>query len=66
MTAVAALQGEIKKSRASLVGGIVVGIGVMVLWVAVAGELGSVRGWPLIAGGVTAVLVAAWIWKADL
>lgn len=61
-----ALHGEIKKSRASLVGGIAVGIGVMVLWTALARDLGSAGVWPLIVGGAVSVLVALWIWKADL
>jgi len=62
----AALQGEIKKSRASLVGGIAVGIGVMVLWTALARDLGSAGVWPLLGGGFSAIVVALWIWKADL
>lgn len=66
MNAVATLQGEIKKSRASLVGGIAVGIGVMVLWIALARDLGGAGAWPLVVGGMVAVLIALWIWKADL
>jgi hypothetical protein len=58
--------GQIKTSRASLIGGIAVGVGVLVLWLAIAAELGSAG--PLAAGAglLVAAAVGLWIWKADL
>ncbi|MBL6459240.1 hypothetical protein JMJ55_28360 [Belnapia sp. T6] len=58
--------GQIKKSRASLVGGIAVGIGVFVLWAAIAKELGAGGAGPLFGGALVGLLVGLWIWKADL
>ena len=58
--------GQIKKGRASLIGGIAVGIGVMALWVAIARELDAASEGMLATGAVVAALVALWIWKADL
>jgi hypothetical protein len=58
--------GGIKTSRASLVGGIAVAIGVCVLWAAIARELGAGGALPLLAGAVVGGLVGLWIWKADL
>jgi hypothetical protein len=58
--------GEIKKSRASLVGGVAVGLGVLALWTALAVDLG-VGGFSAIAPGViVATLIGLWIWRADL
>ncbi len=57
---------RIKQGKASLVGGIAVGIAVLVLWTAVAHEL-EVDGAAMIAVGVlVAAGVAAWIRVADL
>ena len=62
----ARLQGEIKKGRASLIGGIAVGIAVLVLWVAIARDLGLTSPATLLAGFLAAIAVAAWIRLADL
>jgi hypothetical protein len=62
----AQLQGNIKPGRASLIGGIAVGIAVFVLWVALARDLGVVRAWPVVAGLLVASGIAAWIRIADL
>ncbi|HEY0420439.1 MAG TPA: hypothetical protein VGC80_13050 [Acetobacteraceae bacterium] len=58
--------GQIKKSRASLIGGIAVGIGVFVLWNAIARDLAADGAGPLLLGAVVSLLVALWIWRADL
>jgi uncharacterized membrane protein YkvI len=62
----AQLQGKIKPGRASLIGGIAVGIAVFVLWVALARDLGAVGDWPVMAGLAMASGIAAWIRLADL
>ncbi|HET6238825.1 MAG TPA: hypothetical protein VFE41_28285 [Acetobacteraceae bacterium] len=62
----APLQGEIKRGRASLIGGIAVGIGVFALWVALARDLGAGGVGTIAAGFVVAVGVAGWIRIADL
>ena len=62
----AKLRGEIKRGRASLIGGIAVGIAVFVLWVALARDLGVVSAWPVVAGLVVASGIATWIRLADL
>lgn len=58
--------GQIKKSRASLVGGIAVAIGVLVLWLAIAAEIGMAGGGATALGAMVAALVGLWIWRADL
>jgi hypothetical protein len=58
--------GGIKTSRASLIGGIAVAIGVFVLWNAIARELQASGVLPVLAGAVVSALVGLWIWKADL
>jgi lipopolysaccharide export LptBFGC system permease protein LptF len=58
--------GRIKQSRASLIGGFAVAIGVFVLWVAIARELQAGGALPLLAGAVVSALVGLWIWRADL
>jgi lipopolysaccharide export LptBFGC system permease protein LptF len=58
--------GRIKKSRASLIGGIAVGIGVFVLWVAIARDLGAAGSVPLLLGALAGTAVGLWIWRADL
>lgn len=61
------LQGEIKKGRASLVGGIAVAVAVMVLWWALARDLaGEVTPALLAAGAVVASAIGAYIRVADL
>ena len=62
----AQLQGEIKKGRASLIGGIAVGIAVLALWTAISRDLGITSAATIIAGLVVAAAVAAWIRIADL
>ncbi len=58
--------GEIKKGRASLVGGIAVGLAVLCLWVLIAWDLGAGGGVSLLCGVLVAAAVAAWIRLADL
>ena len=62
----ARLQGELKRGRASLIGGIAVGVGVFALWVALARDLGAGGSGAIVAGAVVAVAVAGWIRIADL
>jgi hypothetical protein len=57
---------RIKPEKASLVGGIVVGIASMVLWVAVARELGFEGTLTLGLGLLVSAAVATWIRMADL
>jgi hypothetical protein len=65
-TAAPQLQGEIKKGRASLVGGIAVGAAVMLLWWALARDLGFQGALPLLLGAAVATAIAAYIRIADL
>jgi hypothetical protein len=58
--------GQIKKSRASLIGGAAVAIGVLALWVAILRDIGAMGAGSLAAGAAVAALVGLWIWKADL
>jgi len=58
--------GKIKQSRASLIGGIAVAIGVFVLWAAIARDLQAEGALPLLAGAVVGGLIGLWIWRADL
>ncbi|HVC60224.1 MAG TPA: hypothetical protein VND19_07695 [Acetobacteraceae bacterium] len=60
------MRARIKQGKASLVGGIAVGVAVLVLWAAVAHELGADNVPVLIAGAVAAAGIAAWIRVADL
>ena len=58
--------GQIKRSRASLVGGIAVAVGVFALWAAIARDV-QADGWgPLALGAVVSALIGLWIWRADL
>jgi hypothetical protein len=67
MTALTPLDGGgIKTSRASLFGGIAVAIGVFVLWLALARDLGAEGFASLTMGGVVSALIGLWIWRADL
>lgn len=58
--------GQIKKSRASLVGGIAVAAGVAALWIAIARDLGVGHAGSVSLGLLVAGLVGLWIWRADL
>jgi hypothetical protein len=58
--------GAIKRSRASLIGGIAVAIGVFALWVAIARDLAADGAGALLLGAVVAALIGLWIWRADL
>ncbi|MCS6922685.1 MAG: hypothetical protein NZM07_12360 [Elioraea sp.] len=61
------LQGEIKKGRASLVGGIAVGVAVMILWLALVRDVsGEVSAASLAAGAAVALAIGAYIRIADL
>ncbi|MGA3398823.1 MAG: hypothetical protein ABSC95_06355 [Acetobacteraceae bacterium] len=57
---------RIKPGKASLIGGIAVGVAVVVLWAAVAHELGADNVPVLIAGVLLAAGIATWIRVADL
>jgi hypothetical protein len=57
---------RIKPEKASLIGGIVVGIACMVLWAAVTRELGIDGTVTLGVGLLVSVAVATWIRVADL
>ncbi|HET6183092.1 MAG TPA: hypothetical protein VFA03_05800 [Acetobacteraceae bacterium] len=58
----------VKRSIASLVGGIAIALGCLILWLLVAFELaGGFPGWAAIAGGLAfALVVGAWVRLADL
>lgn len=57
---------RIKTGKASLVGGIAVGIAGFVIWVGVARELGFSGATPVGLGVLVSGAVAAWIRVADL
>ena len=57
---------RIKQGKASLVGGIAVGVAVLVLWTAVAHELAADGALTIAAGILVAAGIAAWIRIADL
>jgi hypothetical protein len=57
---------RIKQGKASLIGGIAVGVAVFVLWAAIAHELAGDSVPVLGAGVLVAAGVAAWIRVADL
>ena len=57
---------RIKQGKASLVGGIAVGIAVLVLWAAIAHELAADGVVTLAIGVLVAAGVATWIRLADL
>ena len=61
----AAEQG-IKRGRASLIGGVAVGVAVLGLWLALARELGVAGGAVDTAGVLVSAGIAAWIRLADL
>lgn len=58
--------GQIKKSRASLIGGIAVAVGVLALWIAIARDIGAAGTGSTLLGALVAALVGLWIWRADL
>jgi lipopolysaccharide export LptBFGC system permease protein LptF len=65
--ATAPQQGEIKRNVASLVGGIVIAIGVFILWVLVTGTMGYAPTWPVLAlGALVAAAAGIWVRVADL
>ncbi|HUB46312.1 MAG TPA: hypothetical protein VMB73_15110 [Acetobacteraceae bacterium] len=57
---------SVKAGKASLIGGIAVGIAVLVLWTAVAHELAADGAATIAAGVLVAAGIAAWIRVADL
>ena len=57
---------RIKPEKASLIGGIAVGIASMVLWVAVTREFGFDGTVTFGIGLLVCAAVATWIWVADL
>jgi hypothetical protein len=57
---------SIKQGKASLVGGIAVGIAVLVLWAAIAHELAADTISVLVVGALVAGGIATWIRLADL
>lgn len=58
----------VKRNIASLVGGIAIALGCLVLWLLVASEIaGGFPGWAAIAGGVVvAGAIGGWVRLADL
>jgi len=58
--------GELKRGRASLIGGIALAVGVFGLWVLLARDLGVAGTGSIVAGLVVATGVGAWIRVADL
>ena len=57
---------SVKTGKASLIGGIAVGVAVFVLWGAIAHELGGDTVPVLVAGLLVAAGIATWIRVADL
>ncbi len=57
---------QIKQGKASLIGGIAVGVAVLVLWIAVAHELSVDGVVAIVVGVLVAAGAAAWIRVADL
>lgn len=57
---------RIKSGKASLIGGIVVGIASFILWVVIARDIGATSPAWTAAGLAVAVAVGAWIRLADL
>jgi hypothetical protein len=58
--------GMIKRSRASLVGGVAVAVGVFALWVALARDYQADGAGMLALGAAVAGAIGLWIWRADL
>jgi hypothetical protein len=59
-------RGRINPEKVSLIGGVVVGIASMILWVAVTRELGFGGTATLAIGLVVSAAVATWVRLADL
>ncbi len=59
-------RGRVKSGKASLIGGVAVGVAVFVLWCAIAHELAADSAPVLIAGLLAAGGIATWIRVADL
>jgi lipopolysaccharide export LptBFGC system permease protein LptF len=57
---------RIKAGKASLIGGIVVGLASFVLWTAIARDLGAGTVPWLAAGFLVSAAIGVWIRKADL
>jgi hypothetical protein len=57
---------RIKQGKASLIGGIAVGVAVLVLWTAIAHELAADSVGIVAAGVLVAAGIATWIRLADL
>ncbi len=57
---------RVTAGKASLVGGIVVGIASFVLWTAIARDLGAATAPWLAAGAIVSAAIGVWIRKADL
>ena len=57
---------RIKQGKASLVGGIAVGVAVLVLWIAIAHEVAADGPATIALGVLVAAGIAAWIRLADL
>ncbi len=60
------MSGRIKQGKASLIGGIAVGVAAFILWTAIAQELASCTLLVVIAGLAVSAGIAAWIRVADL
>jgi hypothetical protein len=54
------------RGKASLIGGIVVGLAGFVLWAAIARDLGAGTAPWLAAGAIVSAVIGVWIRKADL
>ncbi len=57
---------RIKQGKASLIGGVAVGVAALVLWTAIAHELAADSVPVLVVGVLVAAGIAAWIRVADL
>ena len=57
---------SVKQGKASLVGGVAVGLAVLVLWTAIAHELSADTVMTLVVGVLVAGGIATWIRVADL
>ena len=56
----------IKRGRASLVGGIAVGVAILGLWIVLARDLAVATPATIVCGALVAIAVAAWVRIADL
>jgi hypothetical protein len=60
------MSARIKQGKASLIGGIAVGVAAFVLWMAVAHELAADSAAIIVVGVMVAAGIATWIRVADL